>query len=74
MVRASGSLNSYRQLRFHPLMQPFHQRPAVLLMDEQPVFRRHCLFSRLCVVMINVAQRLQHLTAFFRKVIRHLHN
>ena len=59
-----------RQLRLHPLMQPFHQRPAVLLMEVQPVFRRQFPFPRHCIVVINAAQRLQHITAFFRKVDR----
>src|SRR5260370_16642432 len=56
-----------RQLRLHPFMKVFHQGPAVLLMEAQPVFRRQFLFPRLRVVVINAAQRLQHITAFFRK-------
>ena len=43
-----------RQLRLHPRMQPLHQRLAVLLMEVQPLFRRHGLFARLRIVMINV--------------------
>ena len=46
----------------------------MFLVEAQPLFRRHCLLSRQRVVMINVAQRLQHITAFFRKVVRHFHN
>src|ERR1700722_6888174 len=62
-----------RQLRLHPLMKVFHQRSAVLLMEEQPLFQRQSLFPRQCVVVINGAQRLQHISAFFRKVIYHFH-
>ena len=46
----------------------------MFLVEAQPLFGRHCLFSRQRVVMINVAQRLQHITAFFRKIIRDLDN
>jgi hypothetical protein len=63
-----------RQLRLHPLMQPFHQGPTVLLMEAQPRFRRQFPFPRLRVVAIHAAQRLQHIPAFFREVICHLHN
>ena len=30
----------FRQLRFHPLMQGFHQRAAVFLMETQAFLRR----------------------------------
>ena len=47
---------------------------AQLNASAQPLVRRHGLFSRLRIVMINVAQRLQYITAFLRKVIGHLHH
>src|SRR5580700_3851055 len=42
-------------------------------MEEQPLVQRQSLFPRQCVVVINGARRLQHITAFFRKVIWHFH-
>ena len=41
------------QLCLHPLMQPFHQRSAVLLMEAQPVFPRQFLIPGQRVVVIN---------------------
>jgi hypothetical protein len=43
------------QLPLHPLMQPFHQWTAVLLMEAQPIFRRQFLFPRQRVMVINAA-------------------
>ena len=60
-----------RQLRLHPFMHPFHQRLALLLMELQPLFRRHCLFSRLGVVMADFSNLQRDHPTASRGVLPH---
>ena len=43
----------FGELRFHPVMKVSHQLFAVLLMEEQPVFRRQILFPCLGIIPVN---------------------
>lgn len=57
-------------LRFQLGVQLLHDRSAVFLMKMQPLFRRQFLFPCQRVVVINAAQRLQHIPALMGEVRR----
>jgi hypothetical protein len=61
-----------RELRFHPGMQLFHYRPALPLVQSQPIFRGERLFTRRSIVVIDFAERLQNISALAGKVRRDL--
>ena len=62
-----------RELRFQPLVQLLHHRAAVLLMKREPLGWRKLALARLRIIFIDVAQRLQNITAWFREVRGHFH-
>ena len=45
----------------------------MLLMEAQPIYRRQTLVACSRIVVIDLAQHLQHITAFIGKVRRHIH-
>ena len=63
----------FPQLLLTPFPQLLHQRTAPRLMICQPLIRRHPLCPRRFVVSIHLAQRLQYVLAFRRKVGRYFH-
>ena len=63
-------LRLLRQLCFQPRMQPFHHRPALLLVPPQTLLGRERLFPRGRIVVINFAERLQNLPALAGEVWR----
>jgi len=60
------------KLPFQPAVQLVHPRTTALLMELEPLVRRHGAVTRFGVVGINFTQPLQHVTALDRKVRRHI--
>ena len=61
------------ELRFHPIVQRFHERFAVLLMKQQAVLRRQ--FGGACfrIIFIYVAQCFENVTAGIGETRRDFH-
>ena len=60
------------ELSPEPGMEFLHHRPALGLMEDQPLRGRVVSLLGNRVVAINHGQRLQHVAALFRKILRHV--
>src|SRR6266852_4700538 len=61
------------QLCRKPYVQPLHHGTAVSLVKAQPFLGRHALFPRQLIIMIDLTQSFQHVTAFGGKVWRYFY-